>query len=78
MLHEYFIELEIVYPNNSKGNPHDFTKTITHRFWGCDFYIIQKSLVIKKNGSTHEYDLTDIEKLTIKKLPIFGKERFTL
>lgn len=77
MLHEYYIELSLVYPNNSKGNLHDFDKTITHKFYYCDFYIIQKSLIIKKHENTHEYDLTDIEKLIIKQLPTFGKERFT-
>ena len=78
MLHNYYIELEIHYPKNSKGNPHAFTKVIKHIYSNCDFYIIQKSLIIEKDFQRHEYDLTEIVNLQIRQMFIQGKERFTI
>lgn len=67
-MNRYFIEIEIYYPKNSKGNPHVFEKFITHKFWDCDFWIVNKSLVITKDGSTHEYDLNNVKELKIIQL----------
>lgn len=78
MLHSYYIELEIYYPKNTNDNPHVFSKVIKHIYRNCDFYIIQKSLIIEKDFQRHEYDLTEIENLQIRQMFIQGKERFTL
>ena len=71
MFKHYKVTLELKYAKNSKGNPHDFAKTIKHQYWDCNFYIVGPHMRIYSNNDVpHDYDLTDIDKITFEQLTL--------